>query len=311
MKIAIIGRTEVLFETTELLLQSGYEIPLIVTAKEAPEYTRTAQDFELLANKIGAVFINSAKINSEESIQKIKALGEIPLAISINYSGVIAKDVIDLFSIGILNAHGGDLPRYRGNACQAWAIINKEEKVGLCIHKMIGGELDSGNIIQRAYLPINIDTRVGEVWDWFKAKVPSMMLEATKLLTKNSDYYIEAQSKSPKDALRTYPRLPEDGKINWNDTNENIICLINASSEPYSGAFCEYEGEKMIIWRAKIYEDDEIYLAIAGQIAQIDHNTGEVIVITGDGKIVLQEIEYNHIRQKPNQIIKSIRKRLK
>ena len=38
--------------------------------------------------------------------------------------------------------------RYRGNACQAWAILNGE-KISLCIHKMIGGELDSGDIITR------------------------------------------------------------------------------------------------------------------------------------------------------------------
>ena len=38
------------------------------------------------------------------------------------------EEVIDFFELGILNAHGGDLPRYRGNACQAWAIINGEER---------------------------------------------------------------------------------------------------------------------------------------------------------------------------------------
>ena len=46
--------------------------------------------------------------------------------------------VISIFTLGILNAHGGDLPRYRGNACQAWAIINGEEKtyVGYSLKKI-------------------------------------------------------------------------------------------------------------------------------------------------------------------------------
>jgi UDP-4-amino-4-deoxy-L-arabinose formyltransferase/UDP-glucuronic acid dehydrogenase (UDP-4-keto-hexauronic acid decarboxylating) len=105
--------------------------------------------------------------------------------------------------------------------------------------------------------------------------------------------------------------LPEDGKIDWKDTNENVIRLINASSEPYSGAFCEYEGEKMIIWRAELYEDDENYLAISGQVAEIKHDSGNVVIITGQGKILLQEVEYKGKRSKPNNFIKSIRKRLK
>jgi methionyl-tRNA formyltransferase len=68
------------------------------------------------------------------------------IAVSINYTGVLPQGVIDLFPIGVLNAHGGDLPRYRGKACQAWAIINRESRIGLCIQKMIGGELDSGEV---------------------------------------------------------------------------------------------------------------------------------------------------------------------
>ena len=43
MKIAIIGRTEILLETAELLLKQGYSIPLVITAKEAPEYKKTCR----------------------------------------------------------------------------------------------------------------------------------------------------------------------------------------------------------------------------------------------------------------------------
>ena len=73
----------------------------------------------------------------------------------------IPNKIINYFNYGILNAHGGDLPRYRGNACQAWAILNGENKIGLCIHKMVGGELDSGDIISRDYLDIGENTKIG------------------------------------------------------------------------------------------------------------------------------------------------------
>ena len=79
--------------------------------------------------------------------------------------------------MGILNAHGGDLPRYRGNACQAWAILNGEEKIGLCIHKMIGGELDSGNIIAKEFLKIDINTKVTQVWGWMSTSIPKLFLK--------------------------------------------------------------------------------------------------------------------------------------
>lgn len=309
MRIAIIGRTEILYETVELLIKYGYQIPLIITSKEAPEYIKTSQDFEELANRIGAKYLYTSKLSSKENRKFIKECGNIDIAISINYSSIISQEVIDLFPLGILNAHGGDLPKYRGNACQAWAIINKEEKIGLCIHSMIGGEVDSGNIVAREYLDIDIDTKVTECLNWIAEKVPSLFLETIKKLEEDNKYILEKQSKNPKDALRCYPRLPEDGRIDWTKSNKEILRLINASNKPYSGAFCFYDNKRLIIWDANVFEDDEVYLSKVGQVTQINSD-GSIIVITGEERLKINEIEYDEFIGKPKEKIKSIRKRL-
>lgn len=309
MKIAIIGRTRFLLDTAKILSKKGYDIPLIITAKEAPEYDVTREDFKDFAKSINAEFISSARIRSDEIKNLFLKVGNLDLGVSINYSGIIPQEIMDYFNIGILNAHGGDLPKYRGNACQAWAIISGEDKIGMCIHKMIGGELDNGDIITRDYFPININTRVGNYHDWADIRVPELMLDAVEKLNENPNYILETQSKNLKDALRCYPRRPEDGKIDWNKSNIEIIRLINACSEPYSGAFCDYETQKMIVWRAELFDDGELYLAINGQVAEIKDD-GSIIVITGNGKIKITEIEIDGLRSKPSIVITSIRKRL-
>tara|TARA_Y100001958_G_scaffold82898_1_gene56138 strand:- start:16921 stop:17853 length:933 start_codon:yes stop_codon:yes gene_type:complete len=310
MKIAIIGRSELLYETAKLLIKKDYQIPLIITNKSAPEYKIKEKDFKNLAKKINAKFLQTAKINTSEITDKINSLGIIDIAISINYSGIISDNVIKLFKNGVLNAHGGDLPRYRGNACQAWAIINGEEKVGLCIHKMIGGELDSGDIISKVYYPININTRVGEIYQWMEKEIPKLMLKSINKLS-NPSFKAEKQSTKSEDIFRTYPRNPDDGKIDWKQDANKILRLINASSEPFSGAFSLYNNEKIIIWRAKLLIDKENYSAIPGQISKINKNTGSIEVITGNGKIKIIEIEFKNQRGKPSKFINSIRKRFK
>ncbi|MBD3843562.1 MAG: formyl transferase [Campylobacterales bacterium] len=307
MKVAMIGRTEILYETVELFLKNGYEIPLIITSKEAPEYTKTSKDFEELANKIDAKYIYTNKL--DECRDEIKKLN-CEIAVSLNYSSIISQNVIDLFPLGVLNAHGGDLPRYRGNACQAWAILNGEDKIGLCIHSMIGGEVDSGDIVDRKYLDININTKITTVYEWFNQEIPQMFLNSVQKLQKNPSYVLEVQSKNPKDALRCYPRIPEDGKIDWNKSNIEILRLINASNKPYSGAYCFYDDKKLIIWDAELYLDDEIYLSEVGQVASVEKD-GSIIVISGSGKLKIKIIEYNGFIGKPSEKIKSIRKRLK
>ena len=221
---------------------------------------------------------------------------------------MIPQEVIDLFPLGILNAHGGDLPKYRGNACQAWAILNGEKRIGLCIHRMIGGELDSGDIIAREYLSIDHDTKVTQVWKWMVQRIPELMVKAVTRLSSDRDYVLEHQSKDSKNALRCYPRKPEDGRIDWHQPALNILRLINASNKPYAGAFCDYEGAKLIIWDAVLVNDDEVFCAVPGQVTKIGE--GFVEVACGEGKLRLLGMEMNRQAIKPSELIRSIRKRL-
>lgn len=306
MRIAAIGRTEILYDTVELLIDQGHEIPLIVTAKEAPEYTKTSDDLKQLAHKIGAKFIHTAQI--ETILDDLKNMPTIDIAVSINYSGIIPQSIIDSFPFGVLNAHGGDLPRYRGNACQAWAILNGEDKIGLCIHSMVGGELDNGDIIARDYISIDHNTKITAVWNWMKEQTPHLFSNAVNQLNNDSKYVLEKQSTNPKNSLRCYPRKPEDAQINWSNSNINILRLINASNKPYTGAFCNFEGSKLTIWDAELNNDSEVYIAVPGQITNIGVNY--IDVATGNGKIRLKKIEHDSKIMPPNTLVKSIRQRL-
>ncbi|MEI8109572.1 MAG: formyltransferase family protein [Chitinophagia bacterium] len=310
MRIGVIGRSEFVYDTMKKLLELGHEIAFIVTAKAAPEYTVTRDDFQAFAEKNNIPFLYDPRVKAQKIIDITSGINA-EICISVNYSGVIEQEVVSLFPLGILNAHGGDLPKYRGNACQAWAIINGEERIGLCIHQMIGGELDSGPIIERDFFPLDINTRIKQVYEWIEFRIPDMMISAIMNLSRNSRYALEIQSTDPQYALRCYPRIPDDGRIEWDKSNIEIIRLINASSEPYSGAFTYNGGVKIIIWRANLIEHKEKYLAVPGQIASIDKSTGNVLVITGDGIIAITEIEVEGWRGNASIYFKSIRNRLK
>jgi methionyl-tRNA formyltransferase len=304
MKIAIIGRTEILYETACRLHAAGHEIVCILTAKEAPEYTRGAEDFRRLAEQWGVPYASSGKILDYRDF--LAAYGA-DIAVSINYPGVIPEVVTDLFPLGILNAHGGDLPRYRGNACQAWAIINGEYKIGLCIHRMIGDELDSGDIIARDYLPIDIESTVGQVMDWIERVTPGLFVDALVQLQRDPGFILERQPKDPALALRCYPRRPEDGRIDWRKSALDIVRLVNASGRPYAGAFCFHEDRQLTVWEARL-GGDERFLAVPGQVTAITDDYLEVAA--GAGKVRLTRLALEGAPVQPAAVCKSIRSRL-
>lgn len=305
MKISIIGRTEILYNTAKILNRNNHNVTQIITSDESPEYTKTSSDFKKLAKEWEIPFLHSNNLKKDISFLKnnISDIG-----ISMNYTSLIPDSIIDLFQFGILNAHGGDLPRYRGNACQAWAILNGEEEIGLCVHKMQGGKLDSGDILLREYLPININTKITDCWKWMNKMIPKMFLNAVNKIDQNTVVF-EQQSLNPKNILRCYPRTPEDSKIDWSKSAKDVLRLINASNHPYAGAFCKYQNNVMIIWDAELVNDDENFLSIPGQVTKIGKNFIEVAC--GKEKLRIKEAEINSFVHSPEYWVKSLRRRFK
>ena len=53
MRVAALGRTEILYNSILNLQANGHQIVLIGTWKEAPEYSKTSEDFRQLSEKLG------------------------------------------------------------------------------------------------------------------------------------------------------------------------------------------------------------------------------------------------------------------
>jgi methionyl-tRNA formyltransferase len=306
MRIAVIGRTEVLHASAERLRARGHVVALVATAREAPESRMTSRDFESYAASIDARFVASP--NAADLSAVLAELSPIDAGVSLNFPTVIPQAVIDRFRLGILNAHGGDLPRYRGNACQAWAILNGEPRIGLCIHRMIGRALDQGDIVARDYLPIDLATTITQVFQWMSSRTPALFEAALDRLEVDPGYSLARQSEDPADALRCYPRRPEDGRIDWRQPAEDVLRLINASTRPYQGAFCELEGQRLTIWSAELVHDGERFVAVPGQVTRV--GAGVIEVATGRGKVRLLEVEVATGEVVAGQLVRSIRQRL-
>ena len=133
---------------------------------------------------------------------------------------------------GMLNTHAADLLRYRRNACQTWAILNDKDCIGLCIQRIIRGEMDIGEIITGDYLPIDLTTELTRVWNWMTECTQALFLESIGRLTADPLYVLERQSKNPTDALCCYPRRPEDGCVDWGQSAIEELSLILDTYRP-------------------------------------------------------------------------------
>lgn len=308
MKVAALGRSEILYRSISKIQEGGHDIVLIITCEEASDYNVVSSDFERLAKEMKIDFMQTERLNAPEAIQLIEK-NKPDVAISVNWRTLISQETIDRFPHGIINAHAGDLPRYRGNAVPNWAIIQGEDKIVLTLHSMTS-ELDAGPIVLQRKIPVTEKTYIGEVYACLNNAFPEMFLEAVNGFADGSITPRE-QPKDPALSLRCLPRTPRDGEIDWSQPAEQLDRLVRAVSEPFAGAYTFIGTEKLIIWRAHRKSPLYPFVGTPGQVAERRPETGEVAVVTGEGLLVLEEVE-NRIgrRKKATDIIRTIRTRL-
>jgi len=229
---------------------------------------------------------------------------------------MVTQRHIDLFRLGILNSHHGDLPKYRGNACSNWAIINNEEQITKTIHFMEGDKLDCGRIICQEHFKLHQDTTITDVYKWSEESTPGLYAKALRLLDDDNTFVLKFANPSTPESFRCYPRLPEDGFIKWEHAVSNIHNLICAVCAPFSGAYTYhwYKGEvrKLIVLKSRIVQSETIDIAIPGHVLRNNPETGESYVQCGDGIIALLKCRYDDEQEEfsPGKRWRSIRMRL-
>lgn len=308
MRVGILGRTQMLYEAVPRLLEAGHQAVFILTGKAEKEYSKDENDFKKLAKNLSIPFRLTENLHSPGILEFIKK-NRPDIGISLNWKTMIGGEILDCFPAGIINAHFGDLPRYRGNAVPNWAILNGEDRIVITLHKM-DTELDSGPILLKRPLPLTEDTYIGDIYEALNREVPGLFAEVLNGIG-GGRIRPQPQPSDPSLALRCFPRLPRDGAISWEAPAVRIHRLVRASAEPFAGAYTYIEDEKLIIWRSHPQKPENPCLGIPGSIAWRRPDLGQVAVVTGDGFLVLEEVETSKAgRGRAADLLKSLRIRL-
>ncbi len=308
MKIAAIGRSGATYNAIRQLSLAGHHIVGIQTDVGYPEYDRQVHDFEVLASELGARFRVAKSTNDPATLDWLLLL-QADLGVSVNWRSLISAQACHAVGGRILNAHLGDLPRFRGNATPNWAILSGESSIALTIHEMTA-ELDGGPVWRRTHMEIGPGTRLGDIHSWFLEQVGELFVAAVDALAKGES--ATPQQEDPAESLRCYPRMAADSHIDWRQECSHIERLVRASSEPLPGAYTYFRGQLLRVWRAGLPRVTPApFLAVPGQVLSVDQRLGGVLVATGKGALELLEVQLQgNSRQRASDLLSSIRIRL-
>lgn len=276
----------------ESLLKHDYEIAAVFTHEDDPGENCWFGSVKQWAQEQGIKVFTTEEVNSSEWIDKIAEIQ--PDAIfSFYYRKMISRKILDLPQAGSFNLHGSYLPFYRGRCPVNWVIINGEKKTGVTLHYMIE-KPDAGDIVGQKGVAIEETDTAKILYDKLCANARDLLDEVLPLIKEG---HIPRRKQNLEEGSYFGGRNPEDGRIDWGKSADEIYNLIRGVTEPYPGAFAYLDnGEKVIIWWAQPVVQKQ---ANRGKLIMMDK---EVLVQTAENAIKLLDIEIQGKRLNGEQI---------
>ena len=242
-RILFFGYSEVGYECLSLLLERGDNIVALITHEDNPNEKIWFKTPAVAAREKGIPVFTPENVNTPEWREKIAALAP-DLILSVYYRHMIGTRILAMPRLGAFNMHGSLLPRYRGRAPINWAVLHGESRLGMTLHRMVAAP-DAGAIVDQDGVEIGPRDTAEQA---FRKVLPC----ARRVLARQIDALLAGTAcETPQDdAQATYfgGRKPEDGRIDWRQTSQQIFNLIRAVTDPYPGAFTDAGGSRLMVW---------------------------------------------------------------
>jgi len=161
----------------------------------------------------------------------------------IAYGQIVPKRLIDIPRLGWINLHASLLPKYRGAAPIAWAIVNGEIKTGLTTMQIDAG-MDTGPLLLQQEMEIGANETAPELSQRLAEVGGPLIVESLLKLDRGE---IRPQ---PQDASRaTYASMikKEHGRVEWSRTAQEIYNRIRGLA-PWPGAYSSFRGRLCHVW---------------------------------------------------------------
>lgn len=206
------------------------------------------------------------------------------VAVVVAFGQILPKAVLDVPARGSINVHASLLPRYRGAAPIAWAIMRGERETGITTFQMDPG-MDTGDLLLREATAIGPGETAGELASRLAAIGARLLLETLAR--------IDSLPRLPQDAtlVTLAPRLKkEDGWLRLGEPARDLVDRIRGCN-PWPGAALMTPAGRLLIWRATAVARAEP--APPGTLVALPGSApgDPVAIATGEGFLLPVEVQ--------------------
>lgn len=220
-------------------------------------------------------------LRKPDVINELKGLKPEAIVVAA-YGQILPPEVLAIPPWGCLNVHPSLLPKYRGAAPIAGAILAGEEETGVTIMLMDEG-MDTGPILAQRRLMIEPEDTTESLSEKLARLGADLLLETLPLWLRGE---IAPQPQDDSQATYTKPIAKEDGLIDWLLPAVEIWRRCRAYY-PWPSAYTYWQGKPLKILRAKPIPQWRGFEG-PGQVMRLRQG---LAVATGEGALLLEEVQ--------------------
>jgi methionyl-tRNA formyltransferase len=293
MRVGWIGFHVEGLQALRALVECGVPIEAVITLSEEAAARRSGSgnaQYRTLCRRLGLRLHEVESINDAASIELLQLL-DLDLAFVIGWTELLRPAVLSLARVGMIGAHASLLPRDRGRAPINWALIRGERYTGNTLFWLTAG-VDSGHVIDQVTIPITPYDTCASLYQRVADANREMILRVISALVSGQR---PGRPQDPPSGPPLPRRNPEDGRLDWTRSSDEVYDFVRALTRPYPGAFTGDGGERLTIWCcARLPGAAGVRIARPGEVlgpvvSPTDQACGQ-LVACGRGAIVLLEI---------------------
>lgn len=245
MKFGFVTCVQIGLSCMEAIYKTNGKLDLIITIPDEKAKKKSGRIYvDDFASKNNIPVVKSNHVNDAEVVAAVKDLN-IDWLFIIGWSQIASKVVVEAPNLGTIGAHPTLLPEGRGRAAIPWAILKGLNVTGVSFFKMDEG-VDTGLILGQEEVPILQNETATTLYEKVNMAHETLI---SKLYWKLYNNDVTGVIQDETRATYWEGRRPEDGKITFTMTIEEVDRLVRATTKPYPGAFIEKNNEKIIIWK--------------------------------------------------------------
>ncbi len=270
--------------TLEHLLKGEDRVVGVVTQPDRPAgrgQTTVPSPVRRVAESHGIPVLTPVKLKDPAFFSALESWKPL-LIVVVAYGRILPRSVLDLPSHGCLNVHYSLLPKYRGAAPIAWAIVNGEEKSGVTTMGLVE-KMDAGPIYLQQEVPLSSQETAASL----EARLVPVGAELlSRTIAKLKEGSLRPQTQREEDATYAPVLKKEDGLIDWSQPAIAIERRVRAFF-PWPSAYTHFNSKLLKVHRAAVVSTGE--KGVPGEVVRADK--GGLWVATGEGILSLEEVQ--------------------